>query len=220
MLTAMTTSKPIACRRCNQGTMEPYEHVEHFYPPGGDVEVRLLASRCTHCGRDTVLSSQLEQNIARREARRAAYGNYLLGEDIFAFRRKYGLTQQAASKIFGKGKIAFSRYETEASFPEDSTTKLLKMAMRFPHVLKALADDAGVEIPLWQERCEDERAAKLFAIKPVHAEVQQTVVGGAIVNSSHWSLAMADLQALAPTVVASVEVATGAAAPEQEVAYG
>lgn len=204
--------------------MEPYEHVERFHPPGGEVEVRLLASRCTHCGRETVLASQLDENIERRRARRAAYGSYLLGEDIFAFRRKYGLTQQAASKIFGKGKIAFSRYETEASFPEESTTKLLKMAMRFPHVLKALADEAGVEIPLWQERCEDERAAKLFAIKPVEVTAQPEIVVEEAADHVAWFFEPADFHTpAAKAIEVDGAVYTDAAVLDEsqpEVAYG
>jgi HTH-type transcriptional regulator/antitoxin MqsA len=201
--------------------MEPYEHVEVFNPPSGPVEVPLLAAKCNHCGRDMVLASQMEENIKRRSARREFYGSHLLGEDIFAFRRKYGLTQQAASKVFGKGKIAFSRYETEASFPEDSTTKLLKMAMRFPHVLKALADEEGVEIPLWQERCEDERAAKVLSFKPVEVVAQPELVVNERAERGGWSLDIEDLQASAVTMAATVAVdASGLVETEPEVAYG
>jgi HTH-type transcriptional regulator/antitoxin MqsA len=150
-----SSTTPVACHRCKEGVLEPFERVETFRPPTGEVHVRLLAARCSSCSREAGLPSQLAENIKRREARRSAYGEHLLGEDIFALRRRYGLTQQSASKVFGKGKIAFSRYETESSFPDSSTTKLLKLAMRFPFVLKALADDAGVKVPLWDERCEN-----------------------------------------------------------------
>ena len=78
----------------------------------------------------------MEENLRRRAARKEHYGLFLLGEDIFAFRRKYGLTQQAASRLFGKGIIAFSRYETEKSYPDESTTKLIRAAMRRPELLK------------------------------------------------------------------------------------
>ncbi len=111
--------------------------------------------------------SQMEENLRRRAARKAHYGHYLLGEDIFAFRRKYGLTQQAASRIFGKGIIAFSRYESEKSFPDESTTKLIRTAMQRPAVLKDLADESGVKVPLWEERCADERAQKVAILRPL-----------------------------------------------------
>ena len=132
--------------------MQPFERLEHFRPPSGEVVVSTLAARCDNCGAETVLPSQMAENIARRRTRQAQYGSNLLGEDILAFRRKYGLSQPAASKVFGKGKIAFSRYENEKTFPDDSTTKLLRVAMTFPDVLKHLADEAQVEIPLWSAR--------------------------------------------------------------------
>ena len=147
--------KPVACRVCKKGCLQPVEQVETFHPPTGEVTVVQLAARCDHCATVTVLASQLEENIRRRSARQSHYGPYLLGEDIFALRRAYGLTQQAAGRIFGKGKIAFSRYEREASFPDLSTTKLLRVAMRHPQVLKDLADEVGEPVPLWPERCED-----------------------------------------------------------------
>lgn len=141
--------------------MQPIERTETYTPPGTDfVEITQLAARCDHCGKETVLPSQMEENLRRRAARKAHYGLYLLGEDIFAFRRKYGLTQQAASRLFGKGIIAFSRYESEKSYPDESTTKLIRAAMRHPALLKELADESGVEIPLWEARCADERERK------------------------------------------------------------
>jgi HTH-type transcriptional regulator/antitoxin MqsA len=72
-------------------------------------------------------------------------------------RSRYGLTQQAASKVFGKGKIAFSRYENEVTYPDETTTLMLRMAIDKPDALKWLADQAGVPVPLWQERREDRR---------------------------------------------------------------
>jgi HTH-type transcriptional regulator/antitoxin MqsA len=79
----------------------------------------------------------------------------LLGEEIVGLRKRYGLTQLAAARLFGKGKIAFSRYENEATYPDASTTLLLTMAIDMPDSLKWLADKAGVEIPMWRERRED-----------------------------------------------------------------
>ncbi|MDQ1832948.1 type II toxin-antitoxin system MqsA family antitoxin [Massilia scottii] len=67
------------------------------------------------------------------------------------------MTQQQASKIFGKGLIAFSRYENEDSCPDTSPRLLIELAIARPDILKTLADRANVTIPLWKERCEDEK---------------------------------------------------------------
>jgi len=161
-------NKVLTCRRCRQGQMQTIERVELFNPPAGEqVEVRELAVRCDHCGKETVLSSQMDENLRRRAARKEKYGEYLLGEDIFAFRRHWGLTQQAFSRVFGKGIIAFSRYETEKAYPDLSLTRLLKAAMRHPEVFKELADAAGVEVPFWQSHGEAEqlRKVRLLSVK-------------------------------------------------------
>ena len=97
----------------------------------------------------------------------------MLGEEILALRRRYGVTQQAAAKIFGKGKIAFSRYENETSYPDDSTTRLLQLAIEKMDVIRWLADKADVELPLWEARCEDELKQKLRVIAEVrHVDAQ------------------------------------------------
>lgn len=154
----MNSPKPLPkCPACRKGHLHTIERTETFRPRDVEVHVALLASQCDSCGVETVRASQHTENLHRMAARKAQYGNLLLGEEIVALRKRYGLTQQAASKIFGKGLIAFSRYENEVSYPDDSTTLLLTMAMEKPDTMKWLADRAGVELPLWPERCEDSR---------------------------------------------------------------
>ncbi len=153
-----TLPKPTRpCRICRQGQLHPAMTEEVFHPHGREVRVELLTSKCDHCGAEITLSSQHDENLVRLAARRSQYGGLLTGEEIIGLRKRYGLTQQAAARIFGKGKIAFSRYENEVTYPDESTTKLLKQAIKRPEVLKDLADEAGVELPLWNERCADDR---------------------------------------------------------------
>ncbi len=137
--------------------MHTIERAEIFRPRDVEVRVDLLASRCDACGIETTRASQHDENLRRLAARKAQYGAVLMGEELVALRKRYGLTQQAAAKIFGKGKIAFSRYENEVTFPDDSTTLLLTLAIEKPDSLKWLADKARVDIPLWHERCKDVR---------------------------------------------------------------
>lgn len=157
------------CPVCRQGHLHPAERTRTFQPQGRKVEVQLLTSRCDHCAEETTRASQHAQNLQRLAARKAQYGGLLLGEEILALRKRYGLKQQDASKIFGKGKIAFSRYENEVSYPDESTTLLLELAIEKPSVLKSLADKAGVDVPLWSERCEDEQRVKVRALSMVFA---------------------------------------------------
>ena len=152
------------CPVCRKGHLEAAERVRVFEPHGKRVEVKLQTSVCNACGETTTKASQHKENLRVLAERKVHYGDLLMGEEILALRKRYGLTQQQASKVFGKGKIAFSRYESESTYPDESTTLLLKLAMERPDVMKDLADKAGVELPLWTERCEDEQRVKLRAL--------------------------------------------------------
>lgn len=149
------------CPVCRKGHLAATERVRVFEPQGKRVEVKLQTSVCDACGETTTKASQQKENLRALAERKAQYGDVLMGEEILALRKRYGLTQQQASKVFGKGKIAFSRYESETTYPDESTTLLLTLAIERPEVMKALADKAGVELPLWTERCEDEQRVKL-----------------------------------------------------------
>lgn len=149
------------CPACKAADLQESTREKHFYPHRKQVTVPLRVSRCPACGMELINAQQRRENLVRLQARKSEYGDLLLGEEIVELRKRYGLTQDMAAKIFGKGKIAFSRYENEASYPDASMTKLLKLAIERPDVLKDLADAEGVKIPLWERR-RNERLQKLF----------------------------------------------------------
>lgn len=161
------TDKKIGCRACRNGFLHEVQATRVFTPNETPVTVQLVTSECDNCGEQTTLHSQHVKNLAALAARKASYGDQLMGEEFVTLRKKYGLTQQKASKIFGKGLIAFSRYENEETYPDASTRLLIQLGMERADVLKSLADKAGVEIPLWKERCEDEQRIKVrpFVLK-------------------------------------------------------
>lgn len=161
------------CPVCRKGHLVAAERVRVFEPHGKRVEVKLLTSQCDACGETTTKASQHKENLRALAERKGHYGKLLMGEEIQALRKRYGLTQQQASAVFGKGKIAFSRYESETTYPDESTTLLLTLAMERPEVMKVLADKAGVELPLWNERCEDGQRVKLRTIRGVPAPVMR-----------------------------------------------
>lgn len=149
------------CPSCHTGQLQEGSRERVFHPHGEKLSVPLLTSVCDQCGAEATGAAQHDENLRRLAARKVHYGELLMGEEILALRRRYGLTQQLASRIFGKGKIAFSRYESETSYPDESTTRLINLAIQKPDALKWLADQEGVEIPLWRERCEDEQRVKV-----------------------------------------------------------
>lgn len=160
------------CPSCRTGHLQMGQRERVFHPHGQTLVVPLLTSVCDHCGAEATSAAQHSENLRRLAARKDQYASLLMGEEILALRRRFGLTQQVASRIFGKGKIAFSRYESETTYPDESTTRLLSMAIAKPDTLKWLADQAGIEIPLWGERCEDEQRVKVRSITKVYDAAQ------------------------------------------------
>lgn len=168
------------CPACRKADLQPGTWVREFHPRKKPVRVELLTSVCASCGAQATSAAQHSENLKRLKARKAHYGGLLLGEEIFALRRRYGITQQAAGRIFGKGKIAFSRYENETSYPDETTTRLLELAIEKPDVIRWLADKAGEELPFWSARCEEERSAKvriLTGVQKVRPETNRWTKG-------------------------------------------
>lgn len=183
----MNQAKTRRCPACRQAGLQPATRAREFHPHGQSLRVELLTSKCPSCGAEATSAAQHSENLKRLKARKAQYGGLLLGEEIFALRRRYGITQQAAAKIFGKGKIAFSRYENETSYPDVTTTRLLELAIEKPEMMRWLADKAGVELPLWEARCEEERAAKTRVFRGVLKVDTGGEVSGSATKRAMWS---------------------------------
>ncbi|HAL22785.1 MAG TPA: hypothetical protein DCP40_08665 [Stenotrophomonas sp.] len=145
---AMNKSTSRLCPACQQEMLRASTRERHFNPRGNPVVVELLVMECPSCGATAASEAQHVENLRRLEARREHYRGLLLGEDILAFRRRHGLTQRAAATLFGKGAIAFSRYENETTYPDDAMTMLLWLAIEKPEVVRWLAERTGTVVPL------------------------------------------------------------------------
>lgn len=144
------------CPSCGEARLVPKVERKTFSPPAGEVVVDLMTNHCENCGARVTTRLQRAQNLVALAARKSAYGEWLTGEDVLALRKKYGITQQQASEIFGKGKIAFSRYENEASYPDLAMTRLMRLALDNAGVMKQLAAVAHIELPLLEKRLSEE----------------------------------------------------------------
>jgi HTH-type transcriptional regulator / antitoxin MqsA len=144
--------KALICPSCGTACLVLREEKRRFAPPTGEVVVNLVSSACSNCGAKVTTTQQRTANLAALAARKAAYGEYLTGEEVLSLRKKYGITQQQASEAFGRGKIAFSRYENESSFPDLAMTRLMRLALNDPRVMQRLASSAGIALPLLDKR--------------------------------------------------------------------
>ncbi len=108
--------------------------------------VDTLFSQCDVCDAEITLPEQLKQN------RKNAVGakNRAIGmpsaEDLIAWRRRHGLSQEAAGKLTGLGKAAFCKYETLTISPSAPTVRLLKILLECDEAVAILAREWDVHI--------------------------------------------------------------------------
>lgn len=135
-----------SCPICSSSNLSAAVRTKVFARPHGEVTVELLYSHCADCGSDLVTEEQSVENKKRMRAREKQYEGFLTGQQIFALRRRYGLTQKDAAKIFGGGPIAFSKYESEDIVPTEAMNKLLWLATEMPETVQRLAHAANIKL--------------------------------------------------------------------------
>lgn len=144
---------PRPCPHCVAGTLRVHERTKTYRPPGQDsVTLVTLHTECDGCRFFTTSDAQHEENLRRRAARKAGYGENFRGEELFSFRRSYGLRQGATEAIFGLRYGQWDQFENETAYPGEGARKLIELAMKSPQVLLHMAAAARQRIPLFSER--------------------------------------------------------------------
>ena len=106
-----------------------------------------IRDRCTVCGADPVLSDQVRRNHLKVADAKRVKDGLLTGPEILAVREALGLTQQAASDLFGGGANAFSKYERGDVIQSAAMDKLLRIASLQPETVAILKIVAGIQMP-------------------------------------------------------------------------
>lgn len=205
------------CPACGENHFIVREKTKVFTLPNKrEVVVKLYSNVCQACGATVTTREQRARNLEALAARREAYGEWMTGEEVLALRKRYGITQTQAAEIFGKGKIAFSRYENESSYPDLTMSRVMRLAFADPKVMAGLASAAGVELPLLEKRL---TAAMAYAMlkrtptrKKLGASVAVTRISTRFLPTRSWMLARATAKTSAPSqsaAIADIEVNAG-----------
>lgn len=113
---------------------------------GKELQVPLEYSVCDECGREFVPKPQiLSGEIAVRKAKKK-FDGLLSAEEIVRARAKLSISQEQASKVFGGGKNAFSKYERGEVSQSVAMDKLIRVCLRHNNVFQELAQKAGIII--------------------------------------------------------------------------
>ena len=117
------------CPICATGELASFEEPNELQYKGKTLSVVMEYAVCQHCGEEMILPDQIKRNDCRvRDAWRKADG-LLTGAEIVELRKKLGLTQQEAARVFGGGVNAFSKYERGDVIQSEGMDKLMRLAL-------------------------------------------------------------------------------------------
>lgn len=142
------------CPACESGTLAARVGDKIIQFEGAPLRVpNLHYSECSVCFEKLVLPAQSKRNeVAYADAKKSKLGLWSCGK-IEAFRKKWDLTQAAASKILGGGANAFSKYERGEVLHSKSMDLLMRMFDEVEEVRLQLSEKADVILstsPDWE----------------------------------------------------------------------
>lgn len=135
------------CPACGEGRLASRVEQESVEYSGRLGEVPLHYSVCDHCGSELVGEAESLANKRAMIAFRKSVDRLLTGEQVRAFRNRFAMTQDFAAAIFGGGKVAFSRYEKDDITQSTAMDRLIRLCIRRPSNITALATELGIELP-------------------------------------------------------------------------
>jgi len=142
------------CPICGEGHL-----IEHTHDLASELEGHsyvingLLHSLCDHCDEYITTPDQSRHNkrviIAARDQAVAARdrAQRLTPAEILHIRKRLGLTQVQAARVFGGGPNAFGKYENGDVGPSEGMEKLLRLADKVPEAATWLLRRAGLPAP-------------------------------------------------------------------------
>lgn len=133
------------CPICEAGqlhTKSEWIDVEHLGQQG---QIESVYAECDACGSEQAGTIEARCNKRAMIAFKKQVQGFLTGKQVRELRKKWGLNQDEAAKVFGGGPVAFSKYEADDVMQSDAMDKLLRMADEVPVALDRLLTKAGIQ---------------------------------------------------------------------------
>ena len=143
------------CPICEEGYLHPQtEQIDAEYM-GEKGTIPSQYSVCAACGSEQADAADVRFNKRAMISFKKQTQGLLTGAEVFEMRKRWGLNQREAAKVFGGGPVAFSKYEKDDVMQSDAMDKLLRLANDIPTVLDKLILNAGVENSILQANWTD-----------------------------------------------------------------
>jgi HTH-type transcriptional regulator/antitoxin MqsA len=127
------------CKVCKSEEVSDYVEAEEISYKGSTLQVSIAYSLCNNCDREFISKPQILQNEAALRAAMKEYDGLLSSEEIIRARRTLSLTQEQASRVFGGGKNAFSKYERGGVSQSVAMDKLIRICLNHREIFHELA---------------------------------------------------------------------------------
>lgn len=136
------------CPICESGKWQPKSDDVHLIRHGRKTYkiTGLHYAICNKCGAHGYLPGQRKANRLLVQKFHESLPWYVSPSDVLAVREKYRLTQKQANEIFGGGSQGFSKWERGIASPAGPTARLIKTALKYPEIMRALAEESGVKL--------------------------------------------------------------------------
>jgi HTH-type transcriptional regulator/antitoxin MqsA len=136
------------CSICGEGHVTNHvDQLESEYK-GNTALVPMHYKTCDVCGSDFAGSDESRLNKRAMLAFRKSVDGLLTGAEICALRERYGINQKQASRLFGGGPVAFSKYENDDVAHSESMDKLLRLVLKNEPAFWSLVEQAGMTAEL------------------------------------------------------------------------
>lgn len=126
------------CPNCGDGKLKRGTRSVPFTYRGSTIKVKQPGAWCDACGEGVLSPEDLVVTTKARHDAIASTDGLLTAGEIRAIRLKLGLSQAQASKYFGGGVNAFSRYERGETMQPRALDQLLRVLDKHPKQLKEL----------------------------------------------------------------------------------
>ena len=131
------------CKLCQSENISAFVEIESIAYKGSKLQVSIAFSVCGNCKREFISKSQILQNEASLRIAKKEFDGLLSAEEIVRARQELSLTQEQASRVFGGGRNAFSKYERGEVSQSVAMDKLIRICLSHRDVFQELAREVN-----------------------------------------------------------------------------
>ena len=127
------------CYLCKSEDISELVDIVDISYKGSDLQAPTAYSVCNNCDREFISKAQILRNEAVLRAVKKEFDGLLSSEEITQARKTLSLTQEQASRVFGGGRNAFSKYERGEVSQSVAMDRLIRICLNNRDIFLELA---------------------------------------------------------------------------------